>query len=474
MGQHLALSAGDGDRDTIVRPPVRAAGVVAPQRSGRGRTLLIVLFSVLYPWHVAMWATSYTGTDPVIPHGGLNVSLGDSLIAIIGLILVLQAVAGALRLPRYTLHAFVWLMVAAISTTANALTPAVYFAMRDSEMGLVKIIAAILWMVAVFWLLQDSFPRRFLQLAGFLVLVAAGFAIQSVFENIFLGRQRSFGPFQNANIYGNYVVLNLFLAIGIDRFLGAGAPGTHLRPATRAVLRPLVRYGAVTVLLLGLLATGSRGAIVGLFAGLIPALPWSELKRISRRGLIAAVIGIVVLGPALGWYFSQNPFVVSRVTQTAEGHGPNVEERFELWQGALRAFSQNPVLGIGYTQFPNYAEHEPDLRATLTHQTYLATAAELGIVGLLALMWLLVSVIKDSWRVQDRAFVGVAHACCGFVVAASTQGLFNNVQQERSLWIVFGMIAGLIFYLRSRRVAPFTALTQHSLGRGGHRLVTRY
>ena len=176
MGQHLAPSAGDCDRDTIVPPPVRAAGVATPQRSGGGRTLLIVLLSLVYPWHVALWATSYTGKAPVIPHGGLNVSLGDSVIAIIGLILVLQAAVGAIRLPRYTLHAFVWLVVAAISTTANALMPAVYFAMRDSEMGLVKIIAAMLWMVAVFWLLQDSFPRRFLQLAGLSVLVAAGFA----------------------------------------------------------------------------------------------------------------------------------------------------------------------------------------------------------------------------------------------------------------------------------------------------------
>lgn len=456
-------------------PRPHVATGVTRQPLATGRTLLILLLSLLYPWHVALWATSYTGKDPVIPHGGLNVSIGDSVIAIVGIVLVLQAGLGRVRLPRYTLHASVWLLVAGISTTANALTPAVYFALRDSVMGLVKISAAMFWMIAVFWLLQDSFPRRFLQLAGFSVIAAVGFAIQSVFENVFLGRQRAFGPFQNANIYGNYVVLNLFLAIGIDRFLGSGAAGTYLRPATRMLLRSLVRYGGITLLLLGLLATGSRGAMVGLLTGLLVAVPWTELRRVSRRGLAAAVLGILVLGPALGWYFSQNPFVVERVTQTAEGHGPNVDERLDLWQGAIQAFSQNPVVGIGYTQFPNYAEHEPDLRATLTHQTYLATAAELGILGLCALMWLLVSVIVDSWRAQDRngPCIGIAHGCCGFVVAACTQGLFNNVQQERSLWIVFGIVAALLVYLRPHRTPIVTTLVDRSsLGRGGSRLLT--
>jgi O-antigen ligase len=414
--------------------------------------VLIVALAALYPWHIALFATSFTGKDPVIPHGGLNISLGDSVIIIISVILVLQAGVGRVRLPRYTRPAALWLLATAISVTVNAVTPDVYFAMRDSVMGLVKITAAMMWMVAVFWLLQDSFPRRFLQLAGTSVAMACYFAVESVIENVFQGRERAFGPFENANLYGNYVVLNLFLAIAIDRFLGDGAAGTNLRPATRAFWRSLVRYGAVTLLLLGLLATGSRGAIVGFLAGLIPALPWAHLKRVSWRGIVAAVFGVMVLVPALVWYFDQNPYVVSRVEATAEGRGPNVEERFELWEGAVHAFSSSPLVGIGYSQFPNWAEHEPGLRATVTHNTYLATASELGILGLLALGWLLITVLLDSWRIQDKAFVGLAHGCCGFVFAACTQGLFNNVQQERSLWIVFGIIAALIFHLQRRRL----------------------
>jgi len=433
---------------------------------------LILLLGVLYPWHVSLWATSYTGKDPVIPHGGLNVSVGDSVILIVSTVLALQIVIGWVPLPKYVRQASVWMLATAISVTVNALHPDISFAMRDSVMGLVKIFAAMMWMIVVFTLLRDSFSRRFLQLAGASVVVACCWSIQSVIQNVFEGRQRAFGPFENANLYGNYVVLNLFLAIAIDRFLGDGAVGTTLRPATRVLLRSLVRYVGITLLLLGLLATGSRGAIVGFLAGLIPALPWTQIKRVSWRGVMAAIVGLVVLVPALVWYFDQNPYVVSRVEMTAEGRGPNVEERFELWEGAVHAFSQSPIVGIGYSQFPNWVEHEPGMRATVTHNTYLATASELGILGLLTLGFLLFSVLLDSWNVREKDFVGLARGCCGFVFAACAQGLFNNVQQERSLWIMFGIIAALLYHLRSRRVPAFTSLAHGSRHRrAGRRLV---
>src|SRR2546422_722304 len=434
-----------------------ATGLGPSSTGGGGRTALLLLLALLYPWHLAIWVKSYTGKNPPIPHGGLNLSLGDGIVAVIGVIMLFQLAAGRVRLPRYALQTVVWFAVAVGSVTVNALSPSFFFSLHDSEVGLGKILGAAAWMIAVFWLLGDSFPRRFLQLAGTSVIAATGFAIWSIIENVFLGVERPFGPFQNANIYGNYLMLNAFLAMGVDRLLGEAPQGAAVRPGVRAVLRPLLRFGAVTILTLGLLATGSRGAMLGFVIGLLPAVPWHALKRISVRGVSAMVVGLLVLGLALGWYFGQEPYVLTRLSQTAEGRGPNVEERFALWQGALQAFSAHPVLGIGYAQFPNYAEHQPDLRATLTHQTYLATAAELGVLGLVALLWLLLAVILDSWRVKGRAFVGVSHACCGFVVAPGTQGLFNNVQQERSLWITFGIVAALMTYLRTIRVGPPSA-----------------
>ncbi len=296
---------------------------VRTKGGGRARPVLIVLLALLYPWHFAVWATSYTGKNPTIPHGGLNLSLGDSMIALIGVVLLLQLAGGRVRLPRYALQTFVWFTVAAVSVTVSALSPAFFFELHDSEVGLVKILAAATWMIAVFWLLEDSFPQRFLLLGGSSVLAATGFAVASVIENVFLGIERPFGPFQNANIYGNYLMLNVFLAIGIDRLLGQPAGRVAVRPAVRRALRLAIRFGAVTILILGLLATGSRGAMVGFGIGLLLAVPWGAVKRLSLRGTVAFAVGALVLALALSWYLGRNPYVVTRWSQTAAGQGPN-------------------------------------------------------------------------------------------------------------------------------------------------------
>src|SRR6266571_9026664 len=117
---------------------------VHSNQTGRGRDVLIVLLALLYPWHLAIGDVRYTEekTYP-IAHGGLNLSLGDGIVALVGVILLFQLAAGRVRFPRYALPAFAWFTVAAVSVTLNALFPAfTYFELHDSVVGLIKIVAA--------------------------------------------------------------------------------------------------------------------------------------------------------------------------------------------------------------------------------------------------------------------------------------------------------------------------------------------
>ncbi|OLC36026.1 MAG: hypothetical protein AUH81_08825 [Candidatus Rokubacteria bacterium 13_1_40CM_4_69_5] len=111
------------------------------------------------------------------------------------------------------------------------------------------------------------------------------------------------------------------------------------------------------------------------------------------------------------------------------------------------------MFGIGYGQFPSYAGYMRLWRAQVAHQTYLSMGAELGLLGLLVFLWLLWAVMRDSWRVQVAKGGGsrLGRICCGFAVATSVQGLFNNVEQFRSLWITFGIVAALVAYARTAR-----------------------
>src|SRR6266540_5303745 len=176
----------------------------------------------------------------------------------------------------------------------------------------------------------DDFPRRFLLFAGTSVALACGFAIMTVLENVLLHVPRPSGPFDNPNIYGNYLALNFFLALGVGVLLAdRGGDARLLGQRIRRWLRPVLRLFVLPALLVGLLATGSRGALVGFIAGLPFAVPWNAVKRVKIRHVVALLCGGVVLALVLAWFFDQHPFLLKRLSRTS-GDDPNVVERLAL------------------------------------------------------------------------------------------------------------------------------------------------
>ena len=422
-----------------LRPTLRAH---APPHGGHlGKSLLLVALTVLYPFHVNVFGHA----SPRHP-GGINVSLGDGVVALIAILLIFRLAAGRMPFPRYVRHASVFLIVIAAAVTWNAITAESFFYLRDSEVEAVKFFAVVTWLIAVFWLLYDEFPLRFLQFATLSVALATVLAVSTVMENLVQHVKRPSGTFDNPNLYGNYLTLQVFLALAAGRLLGEHTLGPpSLLARVLGKLRPLLRLVIAPTLLVGLLATGSRGALLGLAAGALAAVPSGTLKRLNLRRIGMLILACLVLSAALGWYLDQHPFLLKRIAKTTEGD-PNVTERLGLWRAAAYAWISHPVLGIGYGQFPNYSHAVHGLRATVTHNTLLSAAAELGTVGLAAFLWLLGAAVRDGWRTRLGAGNGVARAMCGFLVATFVQGLFDNADQFRALWIGIGVIGALVVY----------------------------
>ncbi|HKT60118.1 MAG TPA: O-antigen ligase family protein, partial [Gemmatimonadales bacterium] len=184
--------------------------------------------------------------------------------------------------------------------------------------------------------------------------------------------------------------------------------------------------------------TGSRGALVGTAAGLTASLRWPRTLTLRRTVAVAVLIASVSV--PFEWYFRQDPLVLIRVRRTAEGDAKGMTERLMLWQAAWDAFEAHPVLGVGYGQFRNYA-HVATGENKLAHQTYLSIAAELGVAGLLVFGYLFASVLRDTLNAKRGPYPGVTLAGRGYVVATLIQGMFNNVQHSRALWICIGVLA---------------------------------
>lgn len=380
------------------------------------RDLLLVCIFALYPFHAVM--------DLVVQ---ANVSYADPVVGAV-LVLWLVGAFGAVRIPRYSVLLALFGFVALLSLGVNALDPVPYFSLRRGLVKFVKLLGSTAWFVAVFALVRRD-PSRYVATAATIsIAVASAFALLALHDAMFLATDRQTGPFQNPNLFGNYLVFNACL-------------GLYLREtwvATRWPRSSWLALGAVGVIASGVLATGSRGSLLA--AGLAGGTIFVGSAQFSRRdGLVAVAVGAltVAVGTILVWLTA--PALVGRFLSTE-----NLEGRFHLWETALEAFASSPLFGIGYGQYQEYLVAEGG-REIGSHNTYLLVASELGVVGVVPLLALLGSVFRDGLRALARE--PKALFLLAFVVGTAGQALVTDVDNFRSLWIALGAIAAYHAFL---------------------------
>jgi len=108
-----------------------------------------------------------------------------------------------------------------------------------------------------------------------------------------------------------------------------------------------------------------------------------NLRRIGTYAVTAAVILVI----------AQFTFDIYGKIVAVSGHGATLEGRNRLWQ-ALLAYHQNHVFGTGFESFwlgDRLREFQKDYPFTQAHNGYLETYINLGIVGLLLLIGLIVA-----------------------------------------------------------------------------------
>ncbi len=199
-----------------------------------------------------------------------------------------------------------------------------------------------------------------------------------------------------------------------------------------------------------LLATFSRGALVGVLA----LVAWAVLtRRVPIGGLLAAgAAAFVIL--VLGFTFWQ-PLIEERVQAKGVVANANVQSRQALWNGALRMAADRPLVGVGPGRFgiesPAYVTDEVlVLREPVVHNSYLEVLAELGVPALLLFLGFLAS----SWRCAHNAVarcrergdlegtrMGVAVQAS--LIVALVSGLFISAQVIVPMWLLAGIAAAL-------------------------------
>lgn len=173
--------------------------------------------------------------------------------------------------------------------------------------------------------------------------------------------------------------------------------------------------------------------------GLGPRVDISPSRARLGLGIAAVVALLVAVGSGLGGEVSDRWDEFKQPAPAASGaerfESSSGSGRYQLWQAALEANESEPLTGIGAGAFEYWWAREGSLAGFVrdAHSLYLETLAEVGIIGLVLLVALLLTVIATGVRgslsglsVERRALVaGATAACFAFAAAAAVDWVWE-------------------------------------------------
>ncbi|MGQ9556731.1 MAG: O-antigen ligase family protein [Desulfurispora sp.] len=298
-----------------------------------------------------------------------------------------------------------------------------------------------LWFFAGYQLLQNR--RQFTALLGGLLGLAGLVAAYGIAQYL-LGvempaswvdqaeagvRLRIFSIFTSPNVLGCYLMIFIPVALAL-LFTTRGRAG---RAGLALLLMVLLTAEALTF---------SRGAWLAL---LLALLVFSLLYRPWLLAALAAgALAVPKLVPAVGAR-------ISYMLSSAYIASSNRAGRLARWQNALELWQREPWLGLGYGRFGGAVAARRIPGAYYVDNFYLKTAVETGLVGLLALLWLLLSLLRallDSWRrLADPRLkllaAGLLAGLCGVVAQNLVENIFEAPVMATQFWLLAGLSAAL-------------------------------
>jgi len=197
----------------------------------------------------------------------------------------------------------------------------------------------------------------------------------------------------------------------------------------------------VAVILLNLYCitfTYSRGAYGGMAIGM------ALLFAFKNKKLLIPLILIVVF-----WQAILPQKAIERIKGTKNEYGQldeSSQRRINIWQQALDLFKKNPVFGIGYGVFRTLGLDLGD-----THNIYVKTLTEQGLIGFLIFFTVLFCFMKEGFFLYQKGedeldkALGLGFFICIFIL------IFNNFFGDRwsymepnaFLWVFAALVCRL-------------------------------
>jgi O-antigen ligase len=198
---------------------------------------------------------------------------------------------------------------------------------------------------------------------------------------------------------------------------------------------------------LALIAGASRGGFYGLCLCVI-YIVFNSNRKLPAFGLLVLLIPLLFLMPS-------SP--IKRILSPSYSDITSTENRRVLWRAGFELVKEHPLTGIGLGKYKETMEQLGVLgTGGMAHNTYLEYAAELGVLGLLLYLGVLISAYRLLGRIRAKArdqqdlfycvSTGMQAGLIGFAGAAFT----FSAEYEKPFWILISLSACLPALLQAR------------------------
>jgi hypothetical protein len=283
-------------------------------------------------------------------------------------------------------------------------------------------------------------------------------------------------PARYNGLGGNPNTMAMLLAATLPLAAWAFAEARSTRGKAAAAAVFLLLDGSVA-------ASGSRGASIAAFVGLLVLVP--ALARDRRHGLLLAVgatallvvnVGVMEIppnaerDPVFNTEFGDTRPIApadlqaklpleneigfpTPTTQLRRRELLDTSGRTKAWEGAFRQAAERPLLGYGFgTEERVFVDRYYVFLSDRVENSFLGALLQLGVVGLAGLLALLGAIVAGGWRAirtADPERRRAAAACLGVVAAglalAVTQSFLTSVGSPATppFWLSALLLAAL-------------------------------
>jgi O-antigen ligase len=201
----------------------------------------------------------------------------------------------------------------------------------------------------------------------------------------------------------------------------------------------------------------SRGAYLATLGVLI------FFGLVKKKSLLVVVFVLLLV-----WQTILPASVVDRVMTTEDESGQlesSAASRLNLWKQATDLFKRNPIFGVGFGGFGLSVSGEQLL--TDTHNFYLKTLSEQGIIGFVFLLIIIMKAFFSGWLLHKTGKTpfnkGLGLGFMGTVIAVMTTNMFGDRWSYFALgsyfWILWGLVdRGILISQRANHINESPAL----------------